>query len=73
MTLQIPTDVLEDLRRVAQLKGFSDYRGLMRAYVGAALREDLERLEQQGRVGQKQTPSVDTTNWLQLPYVGRLR
>ncbi len=47
VTLQMPTDVVEDLKKMAQQKEFSDYRGLLRAYIGAGLREDLERLEQQ--------------------------
>jgi hypothetical protein len=37
--------VIEDLKRVAPLLGFSGYQPLMRAYIGQGLRADLERLE----------------------------
>lgn len=45
VTLRMPEDVVEDLKRVAPLKGFSGYQALIRAYVGAGLRDDLEQLE----------------------------
>jgi hypothetical protein len=45
VTLRMPEDVIVDLKRVAPLKGFSGYQGLMRAYVGASLRDDMERFE----------------------------
>ena len=45
VTLRIPEDLVTDMKRLAPLKGFSGYQSLMRAYVGAGLREDLERLE----------------------------
>jgi len=45
VTLRMPEDVVNDLKKVAPLKGFSGYQGLLRAYVGAGLREDLERME----------------------------
>jgi hypothetical protein len=45
ITLRMPMDVVNDLKRIAPLKGFSGYQSLMRAYVGAGLREDLERYE----------------------------
>jgi hypothetical protein len=45
ITLRMPMDVVSDLKRIAPLKGFSGYQSLMRAYVGACLREDLERYE----------------------------
>ncbi|QBQ56239.1 hypothetical protein [Nitrosococcus wardiae] len=45
VTLRIPEDVVEDLKRVAPLLGFSGYQPLIRAYIGQGLREDLERLE----------------------------
>ena len=45
ITLRIPKDVVDDLKRIAPLKGYSGYQSLMRAYVGACLREDLERFE----------------------------
>jgi hypothetical protein len=45
VTLRMPEDVVEDLKRVAPLLGFSGYQPLIRAYVGQSLREDLEELE----------------------------
>jgi len=45
ISLRFPEDVLEDIRRVAPLLGFSGYQPLMRAYVGQGLRADLERLD----------------------------
>jgi hypothetical protein len=44
--MRFPIDVLDDLKRVAPLRGFSGYQPLIRAYVGQGLRVDLERLEQ---------------------------
>jgi hypothetical protein len=46
ISIRFPADVIEDLKRVAPLKGFSGYQPLVRAYVGQGLRMDLERLEQ---------------------------
>lgn len=45
VTLRMPADVLEDLKRVAPRLGHSGYQPLMRAYVGRGLRDDLARLE----------------------------
>ena len=45
ISLRIPHDVIEDLKRVAPLLGFSGYQPLIRAYIGQGLRIDLERLE----------------------------
>ncbi|MEX0735143.1 MAG: hypothetical protein WD051_11010 [Steroidobacteraceae bacterium] len=45
VTLRMPADVLEDLKRIAPMLGHAGYQPLMRAYVGRGLREDLERLE----------------------------
>ncbi|HVL56439.1 MAG TPA: hypothetical protein VM491_08035 [Burkholderiaceae bacterium] len=42
----MPQNVIEDLKSVAPLKGFSGYQVLLRAYVGAGLREDLEQFEE---------------------------
>jgi predicted DNA binding CopG/RHH family protein len=51
ITLRIPTDVIEDLKRVAPHRGFSGYQTLMRAYISQGLRDDLENLERlPGRV-----------------------
>ena len=43
--IRFPEDVIDDLKRVAPLRGFSGYQPLVKAYVGQGLRIDLERLE----------------------------
>jgi hypothetical protein len=45
ITIRIPEDVIDDLKRIAPILGFSGYQPLVRAYVGQGLRADLERLE----------------------------
>ena len=45
ISMRFPIDVIEDLKRVAPLRGFAGYQPLVRAYVGQGLRVDLERLE----------------------------
>jgi hypothetical protein len=47
ITLRIPEDIVEDLKRIAPLLGFSGYQPLIRAYIGQCLRVDLERLDQE--------------------------
>ena len=44
VTLRMPEDVIEDLKQIAPLLGFSGYQPLIRAYVGQCLRKDLEQL-----------------------------
>ncbi|MDP2833200.1 MAG: hypothetical protein Q8Q28_07890 [Pseudomonadota bacterium] len=46
VTLRMPLDVIEDLKRVAPWKGFSGYQPLMRTYIGQGLREDLAKLDE---------------------------
>ncbi|VAW98642.1 hypothetical protein MNBD_GAMMA21-2443 [hydrothermal vent metagenome] len=45
ITLRIPDDVVDDLKRIAPILGFSGYQPLIRAYVGQGLRKDLEHLD----------------------------
>jgi hypothetical protein len=45
ITLRMPVDVVDDLKRIAPLLGFSGYQPLIRAYVGQGLRADLDHLE----------------------------
>ena len=45
MTIRMPEDVIEDLKRVAPTLGFSGYQPLARTYIGQGLRADLERLD----------------------------
>jgi len=45
VSIRIPEDVIEDLKRVAPMLGFSGYQALIKAYIGQGLRADLDRLE----------------------------
>lgn len=45
ISIRVPEDVIEDLKKVAPELGFSGYQPLIRAYVGQGLRKDLARLE----------------------------
>jgi len=45
VSMRIPNDVIDDLKRVAPMLGFSGYQALIKAYIGQGLRSDLERLE----------------------------
>ena len=45
ITIRMPQDVVQDLKKVAPLLGFSGYQPLIRAYIGQCLRVDLERFE----------------------------
>lgn len=45
VTLRIPEDVVDDLKRVAPILGFSGYQPLIRTYIGQGLRRDLERIK----------------------------
>jgi len=45
ISLRMPEDVVDDLKRIAPKLGFSGYQPLLRAYVGQGLRRDLERFE----------------------------
>jgi len=45
VTLRMPADIIEELKQLAPVLGFSGYQPLIRAYVGQSLRQDLERLE----------------------------
>jgi hypothetical protein len=45
VSIRIPDDVIDDLKRVAPMLGFSGYQALIKAYIGQGLRTDIERLE----------------------------
>lgn len=45
VTIRMPEDVVDDLKRIAPMLGFSGYQPLMRTYIGQGLRKDLERLD----------------------------
>jgi hypothetical protein len=46
ISIRMPEDVVEELKRIAPLLGFSGYQPLIRAYIGQGLRQDVERLSQ---------------------------
>lgn len=50
ISLRMPEDVVEDLKRIAPRLGFSGYQPLIRAYIGQGLRADLARLEKNPEV-----------------------
>ena len=45
VSIRIPDDIIDDLKRVAPMLGFSGYQALIKAYIGQGLRSDMERLE----------------------------
>ncbi|MBK7904603.1 MAG: hypothetical protein IPJ97_18025 [Proteobacteria bacterium] len=46
ITLRMPEDVVEDLKRVAPTLGYAGYQPLIRSYIGKGLRADLARLDE---------------------------
>ena len=44
VSLRMPEDVVENLKRIAPLKGMSGYQALIKYNVGMGLRRDLETL-----------------------------
>lgn len=40
ITLRVPMDVVDSLKAIAPLKGFSGYQALLKAYVSEGLRRD---------------------------------
>ncbi|MBI5248051.1 MAG: hypothetical protein HY912_01030 [Desulfomonile tiedjei] len=46
ISLRIPVDVLEQLKKVAPAKGMSGYQALIKYYVGKGLREDFDLVRQ---------------------------
>jgi hypothetical protein len=45
ISIRMPEDVIEDLKLVAPMLGFSGYQPLIRTYIGQGLRKDLAKLE----------------------------
>ena len=45
VTMRMPDDVIDDLKKIAPLLGFSGYQPLIRTYIGQGLRKDLEHLD----------------------------
>jgi hypothetical protein len=46
VTINLPSDIVEDLQEIATLLGFSRYEALLRAYIGDGMRKDLARLDE---------------------------
>lgn len=46
VTLRMPEDVVEDLKRIAPALGYAGYQPLIRSYIGKGLRVDLARLDE---------------------------
>ncbi len=47
ISMRMPAEVLEDLKRVARVKGMSGYQALIKFYVGQGLRKDLAEMHRQ--------------------------
>lgn len=47
--LRIPGDVVDQLKQIAPLLGFSGHQSLIRAYVGQGLRQDVEQFSSPGQ------------------------
>jgi len=45
ISMRLPEDVINDLKEIAPVLGFSGYQPLIRAYIGQGLRKDLARME----------------------------
>ncbi len=45
ITVRMPEDVVESLKAIAPLRGFSGYQALLKAYVGEGLRRDEAMME----------------------------
>lgn len=45
ITIRMPVDVVDDMKNIAPILGFSGYQALLKAYVGQGLRKDLEKLD----------------------------
>lgn len=45
ISIRMPEDVIEDLKMVAEVLGFSGYQPLIRYYIGQCLRKDIEKVE----------------------------
>ncbi len=52
ISIRMPEDVLEDLKRLAPELGFSGYQPLARHYIGQGLRADLARLDRDAPIPQ---------------------
>jgi hypothetical protein len=47
ITMRIPTDVVDSLKAVAPIRGFTAYQTLLKSYISEGLRRDEARFDQQ--------------------------
>jgi hypothetical protein len=47
VTLRVPVDVVESLKAIAPMRGFSGYQTLLKSYVSEGLRRDEAQFDQQ--------------------------
>lgn len=59
ISIRIPEDVLEDLKRIAPLKGMSGYQALIKFYIGQGLRRDLRDLWKEENAHRLETVLVE--------------
>ena len=59
ISIRIPEDVLDDLKRVAPMKGMSGYQALIKFYIGQGLRKDLRELWEAETSGKLETVLVE--------------
>jgi hypothetical protein len=52
VTLKMPSDLIRDLKSVAEAKGMSDFQSLIRFYVGQELRKDIADIRRKNSVRQ---------------------
>ena len=45
VSIRIPNDVIEDLKRIAPLLGFSGYQSLIKRWIDERVNEDIEILK----------------------------
>ena len=67
ISLRISEDVVDELKQIAPLLGFSGHQSLIRAYVGQGLRQDLEQLSSPGQE-QRRLAALDRIRGLALGY-----
>ncbi len=45
ISIRLPEDVIDDLKEISPMLGFSGYQPLIRSYIGQGLRDDLFKLQ----------------------------
>ena len=45
ISMRLPESMIDELKEIAQAKGFTGYQGLIRYYVSQGMRADLEELD----------------------------